>query len=68
MNLKAMRIEKNMTQRQVADIAGISQSYYADIENGNKAIGDDLPVETAKGIAKALGIEWTAFFENQTTT
>lgn len=61
--LKAIREKKRLSQAEVAERAGISQSYYCDIENGMK--GSELPVSTARGIAKALGFKWTKFYEDK---
>ena len=61
--LIAIRKDKKFSQYEVADKAGISQSYYAGIETGNR--GSQLPVETAKTIAQALGFDWTRFYDNE---
>lgn len=54
-----VKLRGDLTQQQVADQARLSRSYYTEIE-----IGDKNPsVETAKKIAKALGFNWTLFFE-----
>ena len=55
------RNEKAMTQSEVASAAGISQSYYAEIESG--ARGKALKVSVAKAIAKVLGFDWQKFYE-----
>ena len=56
--LKELRIRKNMTQSQISEACGISLSYYSLIENGER----DLPVKTAKKIAKALKFKWSKFY------
>jgi transcriptional regulator with XRE-family HTH domain len=56
-----MRDAKGYTQKQVADLAGISRSYYSGIELGTR----NAPAATAKKIASALGFEWTIFFANE---
>jgi len=38
LRLKEVRKQKGLTQRQVADMAGMSVSYYTEIENGKKQI------------------------------
>ncbi len=57
--LKDIRIKKGMTMKSVADKAGLSESYYNQIENGVR----NCPVDTAKKIATVLEFEWIKFFE-----
>ena len=45
---------------EVAAKSNISESYYSMIESGNR----DVPVHTAKKIAKALDFNWTKFYED----
>lgn len=61
MNERTWLIEKrgNLTQEQVAILAGISRTAYSNIERGR-----GLSVNMAKKIAKALKFEWQIFFEN----
>lgn len=59
--LKEKRIERNFTMRQVGDEAGISESFYWMIENGDRRPS----VETAKKIAAVLGFDWTLFFPDE---
>ncbi|MBQ1281475.1 MAG: helix-turn-helix transcriptional regulator [Oscillospiraceae bacterium] len=47
-----------MTIREVGDRAGISESFYCMIENGERRPS----VETAKKIASVLGFDWTLFY------
>lgn len=60
MKKRTWLIEKrgNLTQEQVAKLAGISRSAYSNIENGR-----GLSVKLAKQIAKALHFDWKLFFE-----
>ena len=51
-NLKAFRIKHRMTQKQLADIANLSQPYLHDLELGNRK-GSDA---TWENISKALGV------------
>lgn len=60
--LAEIREEKQLSQYAVAEIAGISQSFYASIETGVR--GHKLPVPTAMKIANALGFDWKRFYEN----
>lgn len=59
--LRDIRISKNKTQSQVAKEAGISRSYYTNIEAGTKTPA----VPVAKRIAEILGFEWTNFFDTE---
>ena len=56
--LKVLRIEKNMTMRDVAHGARISESYYSQIENGKRSPS----VNAAKAIGATLGFPWTRMF------
>lgn len=55
------RVNKELTQEDVAKDAGISRTTYAMIETGNR----NPSVQVAKRIASTLGFDWTLFFENQ---
>lgn len=59
--LKQMRLAKGFTQSQVAQLSGISRSYYADIERGTANAGG----QAAKRIADVLGFEMSLFFANE---
>ena len=61
MDLKKYRSDKNLTMRQVGEEAGISESYYSMIENGERRPS----VAVAKRIAATLGVDWTKFFEEE---
>lgn len=58
--LKEFRIQRNMTQNEVAAKAGIERAYYTMIEQGSRS--PSVPV--AKDIADTLGFDWTIFFDN----
>lgn len=59
--LKQIRLSQNLTQKQVADRAGIARTTYASIEQGERNAG----VSTAKAIAQVLGFHWTLFFDEE---
>ena len=61
--LKEIREQKNLTMLQVSHECKIAESYYCQIENGNR----NPSVETAKKIADVLGFEWTQFYEDEET-
>ncbi|GIM46996.1 putative HTH-type transcriptional regulator YqaF [Collibacillus ludicampi] len=56
--LTTARTERNLTHQELADMAGISRSYYTQIESGLR----NPSVEVAKKIADVLGFKWTIFF------
>ncbi len=59
--LANIRAAAGKSQQEVANAAGISQSYYAGIELGVR--GKPLTVPVAKKIAAALGFDWTRFYD-----
>lgn len=61
LSLKAMRKDMGLSQQEVARKVGITQPYYANIENEIKRPS----VDTAKLIAAALGFDWTLFFSDE---
>lgn len=59
--LKEIRLQKGQTQNDVASLANIERSYYTMIETGKR-----MPsVTVAKSIGRAMGFDWTIFFENK---
>lgn len=56
--LRSIREIKSMSEKQVADLCGISQPAYHQIEHGHK----NPSVPTAQRIARALGFDWTLFY------
>lgn len=61
--LKKIRKDAKLSTYKVAEMAGVSQSYYASIETGNR--GKPLNVDVAKKIAEALHFDWTRFYEDE---
>ncbi len=57
--LVAIRKEHNLTQKQVSEMAGISQAYYAQIEAEKRV----PTVSKAKSIGGTLGFPWTRFYK-----
>ena len=57
--LKTIRIKAGKTMKSVAEKAGISESYYSQIENGVR----NASVPVAKKIAEILGFDLQIFFE-----
>lgn len=56
--LREIRHCKGLSQKQAADLAGISPSFYADIERGFR----NPSPKTAQAIGAALGFDWTLFY------
>ena len=52
-NIRAARLERDMSQRQLSDMASVAQSYLAEIELGRRSIGFDKLCQ----IADALGCD-----------
>lgn len=60
MDLKKYRINKKMTQQQLAELSGCDRSMISKLEAGTA-----IPsVVLAKNIADVLGFEWTLFYED----
>lgn len=51
-NLKKIRKEKNLKQKDVAELVGISRSFYSDIENDRKNVSSS----TLSKVSNALGV------------
>ncbi|MCL2099414.1 MAG: helix-turn-helix domain-containing protein [Oscillospiraceae bacterium] len=54
----AVRIEKNMTQKELAQLTGIKQSNISRIENGNCSPTIATLQQIADGVGKTLHIEF----------
>lgn len=59
--LKEKRLEKDMTQKEVAEAVGIAVSTYSMYEVGNR----NPSVATACKLGKLLDCKWENFFEKQ---
>ena len=57
-NLQKVRIEKKLTQQQLADECGVVRQTISEIENGR----NKPSVELAKKLGKVLEIDWAKFF------
>lgn len=57
--LLQIRNTKGLTQKDVAQLAGISRSYYADIERGDRDPGG----RAAKRLADELGFDMALFYD-----
>lgn len=61
--IKQLRELKGISQKQVADEAGIKPSSYFNIENGKT---QSISIEVGKGIARALDVAFNELFEIET--
>lgn len=59
MDLKKLRKEHKKTQKEIAEILGISQNGYSYIENGDRK----LSVDNAKLLAEVYQIDWWKLYE-----
>ena len=59
--IKELRLEKGLTQTQLAALAGTQQSRLGEYERGDKAI-ENMRVGQAKKIADALGVKIEELF------
>lgn len=57
--MREVRKVKGYSQADVAGMAGVSPSFYADIERGERTPS----TQKAKSIGTALGVDWTLFYE-----
>ena len=56
--LKDIRIKRNLSQDQLAKIAGVTRASISRYENGKR----NISIETAKKIATAINVDWTSIF------
>ena len=59
--LKNIRVEKGLTQQEVASSGDFARTYYTMVEQGKRKPSVDI----AKSIAKVLDFKWTIFFEDE---
>ena len=59
MDLKKLRKKHKKTQKEIAEILGISQNGYSYIENGDRK----LSVENAKLLVEIYQIDWWKLYE-----
>ena len=60
MNIRNIRMEKGMTQQELADLVGLDRTTITKIENGATP-----SIDTAKRIAAVLGFNWTLFYQDE---
>ena len=59
--LRNKRLEKKLTQSEIAEMAGVDVTMISKIELGERRPS----VEVAKKIAAVLSFDWTIFFEEE---
>ena len=59
--LKNIRVEKGLTQQEVASSGDFARTYYTMVEQGKRKPSVDI----AKSIAKVLDFKWTLFFDDE---
>ena len=59
--LKELRDNHKLSQMQIAEMTGITQNYYSNIENDERRPSP----EVAKRIAEVLHFNWTKFYEDK---
>lgn len=57
--IRQMRLDRNMTQQDLADAAGLTKGYISRMENGSSA----PPVGTLISLAQAMQVRFNDFFE-----
>ena len=60
-NIKKFRLEKNLTQQELADMTELSREYICDIENEKR--NKHLTIAVLGRIAEALNVEISKFFK-----
>jgi len=62
-NVKKFRLEKNLTQQDLADMTEMSREYICDIENESR--NKHLTISVLGRIAEALNIDIGEFFKHE---
>jgi len=59
--LKEMRKSRNLTQKDIASVLGVTQNCYSMIEKGRRG----LSVSNAKKLSAVYGVDWWIFFDEE---
>jgi transcriptional regulator with XRE-family HTH domain len=51
-NLRKIRLDKNISQEKLADLAGLHRTYVSSVERGER----NVTLQTVERLAKALGV------------
>lgn len=60
-NIKDLRLSKQLSQEELADICGLHRTYISDIERGNR----NVSIDNIEKIAKGLNIDPSVLLEEQ---
>lgn len=63
-SLRAIRQEQKLSQKELAEAAGLTAASISRYETGDRKIS----VDVAKRLSKALNTNWVSLFEDQLTT
>lgn len=58
-NIRRKRKEKGLTQKELAELSGITREYLSYLENGKY----QCTIKTAKRIAKVLDCDWMELYD-----
>ncbi|MBR6862374.1 MAG: helix-turn-helix transcriptional regulator [Acidaminococcaceae bacterium] len=60
-NIRELRLSKQLSQEELADICGLHRTYISDIERGNR----NVSIDNIEKIAKGLDVDPTVLLEEQ---
>ncbi len=60
-NIRDLRLSKQLSQEELADICGLHRTYISDIERGNR----NVSIDNIEKIAKGLDVDPSALLEEQ---
>lgn len=60
-NIRELRLSKQLSQEELADICGLHRTYISDIERGNR----NVSIDNIEKIAKGLDVDPSVLLEEQ---
>lgn len=60
-NIRELRLSKQLSQEELADICGLHRTYISDIERGNR----NVSIDNIEKIAKGLDVDPSILLEEQ---
>ena len=60
-NIRRLRLSKQLSQEDLADICGLHRTYISDIERGNR----NISIDNIEKIAKGLDVDPSVLLEEQ---
>ena len=60
-NIRDLRLSKQLSQEELADICGLHRTYISDIERGNR----NVSIDNIEKIAKGLDVDPSTLLEEQ---